>query len=325
MITSDAFLEALDLPSEHPFIPHDAKEFDITDAAPRQWSFSNYLQSSSSLASNSLGSSNDCTSDFPLPSWAVKQTGKDICNSLSSASSATLSSAPSATGPDDVGFLEEIYPCLVSTCHMLLILWAPIILLICLRRLTILPSNQRGNQRTSGRKTKRVEAGYIDALSFFSIPTKIFPRANSQDDAAMRSPTGGYFTYIVALFISAFIMIDPMYVLEFSQATLVTLHLLIISMGMKRHGSKVAMYTAIPITAVAFYMMAHQDLNLPPFAPGLYYDKNNTLITTTVSKWPVDKRTYDDGRGTPWMMTGDIRTGLPFMFYKIPEINFQRR
>ncbi len=318
MITSDAFLEALNLPSEHPFIPHDVSaELDITDAAPREWSFSNYLQSSSSLASKSLGSSNDCASDFPLPSWAVKQTGKDICNSVSSASS--------ATGPDDVGFLEEIYPCLVSTCHMLLILWAPIILLICLRRLTTLPSNQRGNQRTSDRQTKRVEAGYIDALSFFSIPTKIFSRANSQDDAAMRSPTGGYFTYIVALFFSAFIMIDPMYVLEFSQVSLVTVHLLIISIGMKRHGAKVAMYTAVPITAVAFYMMAHQDLNLPPFAPGLYYDKNNTLITTTVSKWPVDKRTYDDGRGTPWMMTGDSRTGLPFMFYKIPEINFQRR
>lgn len=314
MITSDAFLEALNLPSEHPFLPH-ANEF-VIDAAPREWSFSNYLQSSSSLASKSLGSSNDCTSDFPLPSWAVKQTGKDICNSLSSASS--------ATGPDDVGFLEEIYPCLVSTCHMLLILWAPIILLICLRRLTTLPSNQGGNQRTSDRKTKRVEAGYIDALSLFSIPTTIFSRANSQDDAAMRSPTGGYFSYIVALFFSAFIMTDPMYVFEFSQATLVTVHLLIISMGMKRHGSKVAMYT-VPITAVAFYMMAHQDLNLPPFAPGLYYDKNNTLITTTVSKWPVDKRTYDDGRGTPWMMTGDTRTGLPFMFYKIPEINFQRR
>jgi hypothetical protein len=53
--------------------------------------------------------------------------------------------------------------------------------------------------------------------------------------------------------------------------------------------------------------------------------KFDLIVATAVSKWPIDKRTYDDGRGTPWMMTGDTRTGLPFMFYKIPEIDFQRR
>jgi hypothetical protein len=183
-------------------------------------------------------------------------------------------------------------------------------------------THAKTNQIThKGKKAKAIQ----DTLSFFAYPTSVFSKTESQDEAAMSSPTGGYFTYVVALFFSALVMTDPMYVFEFSQAALVMIHLLIITLGMKRLGAKIALYTALPVSAIAFYMIAHQDLNLPTFAPGLYYDESNSLVTTAVSKWPIDKRTYDDGRGTPWMMTGDTRTGLPFMFYKIPEIDFQRR
>ena len=371
MITVDAFLEALNLPTEHPYI-HDASASDFHSDAPKKWSITNYFlswkdsPSTSPAAQVSSSNSDYCVSDFPMPSWVAKFTGNKVCRDADQHAIAAGSNSTSTS--TDVGFLEEISPCLVSMLHMNILLWAPIVLLICLRRLTKpLPSNQRrktyagrrrladgefDNKQTtpSSKKIPRTTSksallvmNYLPimtnntkanqttykapqtTLNFFTFPTNVLSRADSKDEAAMSSPTGGYFTYIVALFFSAFIMIDPMYVYEFSQATLVIVHLLIISLGMKRLGAKVALYTSLPVSAIAFYVMAHQDLNLPTFSPGLYFDESNSLVTTVVSKWPIDKRTYDDGRGTPWMMTGDTRTGLPFMFYKIPVINFQRR
>jgi len=366
IITVDAFLDALNLPTEHPYIPHDndsGADFDRPDAPKaKEWSITNYFLSwkdspSTSLAAQGPSSNNDCSSGFPMPSWGAK--------SVDAAPHAIAAGTNSTS--TDVGFLEEISPCLVSMLHMNLILWAPIVLLICLRRLTKnMPSNELRKKypdrlddgefgantpstssktfpRTTLKSAPSLAMNYLptmpiaktsqtakkgkkqDTLSFFNFPTYAFSRTDSQDEAAISSPTGGYFTYIVALFFSAFIMTDAMYVFEFSQATLVIVHLMIITLGMKRLGAKVALYTALPVSAIAFYFMAHQDLNLPTFLPGLYYDENNSLVTTAVSKWPIDKRTYDDGRGTPWMMTGDTRTGLPFMFYKIPEIDYQRR
>jgi len=368
MITADAFLEALNLPTEHPYIPYDASASDIPDAvAPKEWSITNYFYSwkdspSSSPAAQDLTSSIDCSSTLPMPSWAAKFTSNNVCNSEVDGAPPAIAAGSNNTSTE-VSFLEEISPCLVAMFHMNIILWAPIVLLICLRRLMKkpLPRNQRidrqdggeseTNKQTASSKTfppiitradqhlpvmthakknqtthqgKKAKA-IQDTLSFFVYPTNVFSKAESQDEAAMSSPTGGYFTYIVGLFFSALVMTDPMYVFEFSQAALVLIHLLIITLGMKRLGAKVALYTALPVSAIAFYMIAHQDLNLPTFSPGLYYDESNSLVTTAVSKWPIDKRTYDDGRGTPWMMTGDTRTGLPFMFYKIPEIDFQRR
>jgi len=366
IITVDAFLDALNLPTEHPYIPHDndsGADFDRPDAPKaKEWSITNYFLSwkdspSTSLAAQGPSSNNDCSSGFPMPSWGAK--------SVDAAPHAIAAGTNSTS--TDVGFLEEISPCLVSMLHMNLILWAPIVLLICLRRLTKnMPSNELRKKypdrlddgefgantpstssktfpQTTLKSAPSLAMNYLpamsiaktsqtakkgkkqDTLSFFNFPTYAFSRTDSQDEAAISSPTGGYFTYIVALFFSAFIMTDAMYVFEFSQATLVIVHLMIITLGMKRLGAKVALYTALPVSAIAFYFMAHQDLNLPTFLPGLYYDENNSLVTTAVSKWPIDKRTYDDGRGTPWMMTGDTRTGLPFMFYKIPEIDYQRR
>lgn len=55
---------------------------------------------------------------------------------------------------------------------------------------------------------------------------------------------------------------------------------------------------------------------------GLYYDQSNPLIRTAVEQfWPTELRTY---RGTPWMTTGDARTGLPFFFNRVPVIDWKR-
>jgi hypothetical protein len=51
---------------------------------------------------------------------------------------------------------------------------------------------------------------------------------------------------------------------------------------------------------------------------GLYYNPQNEFIANIVDAWPVNDRTYSkDTNKTPWMPTGDSRTGLPFLLNKV--------
>lgn len=53
---------------------------------------------------------------------------------------------------------------------------------------------------------------------------------------------------------------------------------------------------------------------------GLYYNSNNEFIQKVVDAWPEPDRTYSPANGaTPWMPTGDSRTGFPFLLNKIKE------
>ena len=137
--------------------------------------------------------------------------------------------------------------------------------------------------------------------------------------------TTEWLAYLVALVLTALLANDSMYIMEFGQRNLFALHLFVITVSLKRFGTKISLATCIPITAIALYIMAYTDLDLPTIEPGLYHDEQNIYISNIVKKWAVDKRTYDDGRGTPWMLTGDIRTGLPFMVNNIPEQKYVRR
>lgn len=61
--------------------------------------------------------------------------------------------------------------------------------------------------------------------------------------------------------------------------------------------------------------------NINGVSPGLYFDERNTLVKTLVDYWPEEKRTY---KPTPWILTGDARTGLPFFFNTAPFIDWHR-
>lgn len=53
-------------------------------------------------------------------------------------------------------------------------------------------------------------------------------------------------------------------------------------------------------------------------SPGLYYNTDNPEIRLAIQKyWAPSKYTYD--RPTPWMPTGDARTGLPYFFNRVPN------
>lgn len=58
---------------------------------------------------------------------------------------------------------------------------------------------------------------------------------------------------------------------------------------------------------------------------GLYYDSSNPLVTSIVQKWPEHYRSYTKANGaTPWMSTGDARTGFPFLANHLPKPEWNR-
>ena len=69
----------------------------------------------------------------------------------------------------------------------------------------------------------------------------------------------------------------------------------------------------------------HTLQDIPQHELGLYYDKSNKLMADIAKLWPTDLRTYDETNGkTPWTITGDSRTGIPFLVNSIPQQRYHR-
>jgi hypothetical protein len=64
--------------------------------------------------------------------------------------------------------------------------------------------------------------------------------------------------------------------------------------------------------------------DLPKIQEGLYYDHSNRLIQQIAENWPVDLRIYNKDIATPWILTGDARTGLPFLLNKVDKPQWTR-
>lgn len=397
-ITADAFLEALDLPSEHPY--YIQTEENDTQDAKEEWSISSYFTSVSWTKDDPPSSrQNNCEDFLSLPWTSSSTQNGQSCHTFQKVAEYPVAISNAAD------FLQEIRPCLVSMFHMNIILWAPLVILICLKRLyfrtpflskpypegdkssdecssgssqtfghfmpsipSYMPSMRRAAVANDKRRRHAEESNTFERLllftsllfnaisamasfsAIFSIEEKKVDTTpdNRNDNQVKREQlktihhsssigsadghregpylfTSEWSAYVIALVCTAVLMTDAMYVLEFPQSNLVALHLFVISVALKRFGSKRSLLTALPITAVALYMMVYQDLDLPTIQPGLYYDEANPFISDVINGWPADKRTYDDGRGTQWMVTGDTRTGLPFMFNQILEQNYVRR
>ena len=80
------------------------------------------------------------------------------------------------------------------------------------------------------------------------------------------------------------------------------------------------------IYQVTYHLIIHPEdsrADIPTYRAGLHFSKNNEFISKIVEKWPVASRVYE-GRAdiaeeesliepTPWTITGDSRTGIPFL------------
>jgi predicted alpha/beta-fold hydrolase len=72
------------------------------------------------------------------------------------------------------------------------------------------------------------------------------------------------------------------------------------------------------------FQFGHPD-DVVRISEGLYYDSSNSFTRSIVDHWPESYRTYSVEHGaTPWMPTGDSRTGLPFLLCKVDDPTWTR-
>jgi hypothetical protein len=58
---------------------------------------------------------------------------------------------------------------------------------------------------------------------------------------------------------------------------------------------------------------------------GLYYDSSNPFVRSVVEHWPAHFRNYSVANGaTPWLPSGDSRTGIPFLLNHNPSPKWHR-
>mmetsp|Transcript_31647 Transcript_31647/g.38752 ORF Transcript_31647/g.38752 Transcript_31647/m.38752 type:complete len:664 (-) Transcript_31647:222-2213(-) len=330
--TAYDFLNHLDLFEDYPY-PLPSKDA-INEIAPkkRMW---DYLKSSTPDLSSS-SSSGGLAAVAALSSNAVLQQhsrGSDgNISSLMNASTKALSSSP---GSDDVVMelstwsevAEPIIPCLSALVRLTYVIFAPVTttLVICY----LLGSLINNSKSKEGEKQKSV----------------------------------GVVTLMVSLtgVLSSFAMMtDEMYILEYSRPPLVGLFLVLVSCfawyfslylsslrcssaakslpSLKKTSSRSGVTYAMALAALGILMpvlfrteesvgsgYASSSLWSGAPAAGLYYDKSKRVSAGIVANWPEETRVYDDGRGTPWALTGDTRTLVPFFAYKLSDYPYIRR
>ena len=57
---------------------------------------------------------------------------------------------------------------------------------------------------------------------------------------------------------------------------------------------------------------------------GLYFQVDNILVKTIVQHWPTPIYSKETG-ASPWMLTGDSRTGIPFLIHGATELTLIHR
>ena len=120
------------------------------------------------------------------------------------------------------------------------------------------------------------------------------------------------------------LMTDSMYILEYEPPYGVALFVASLLLSLRltfRYKICRVRWMLAALVALAISLCFHRghvhfgnpdDVDIR-FPEGLYFNSNNTLVRRLVEAWPKDMYTYSNP--TPWMMTGDVRTGLPFVLY----------
>ncbi|GKY92881.1 hypothetical protein MPSEU_000257300 [Mayamaea pseudoterrestris] len=170
----------------------------------------------------------------------------------------------------------------------------------------------------------RLLAGFLAPLGVCLL-LKYNVNALLAEDNKTRTSRGHLsFTIISTASFALVLMTDSMYVLEFGPLYGCTMFLAAMIMSLRlcfqyelertrwMLGFVATLAVSLCFHRGHFYFGNPDDVDIRVSA-GLYYNPNNTLIDRLVHVWPPDNYTYSNP--TPWMLTGDARTGLPFFLY----------
>jgi hypothetical protein len=158
------------------------------------------------------------------------------------------------------------------------------------------------------------------------------------------SSTSSVILWIITVVCSLIVMTDSAYVLEFGPAygislfgSSIVLALPVVWCGSSRRRRLWITYFLLLLFGLALYLTVDNRTTLsfrfgytPEDAPsnvkeGIYYDSSNDFLSRVIQGWPEDTRTYSTALGaTRWMMTGDARTGLPYLMNTVPNPHWHR-
>lgn len=146
-------------------------------------------------------------------------------------------------------------------------------------------------------------------LAFFVAPAGLVWMSTSRTYSA--------FVCLVTIAAAVIIMTDELYLLEFGPRYGVTI---------VWAAAILAWRTSVRISIIVVFLLC-MTLYYGPSSPetavvpeGLYYDTTQPHAVRIVQRW--SNRTY--APATPWMPTGDARTGLPFLLNRAPTLTWHR-
>jgi len=324
-----AFLEALGLPDHHPFLSLDAFQGKVGGStetpSPKQWSILDYFitrKSGEDLTPNSLPNRFPTRPSFidkfeiPLETSNIQcdgQKGGGGVNNFSQGYVERTRSIPSPVEgtPSQIKIVLEdpenfsmsflkVSPCLWSSFHLFLRLLAPLIVWSCMLY---------------------IMTGWVfPASTDTTFENKITRKGTTY------SNTGMLLASWLGLACAMVMLTDSMYVLEFGRLVLgVQFALMVMIVLIQVSSSKTTRSIIVLSVILTFILIEYCDLEHPTIEPGFYYNDMNPVANAIAREWPVEMRTYDDGRGTPWLCTGDSRTGMPFLLNSIPDLTYVRR
>lgn len=191
----------------------------------------------------------------------------------------------------------------------------------------------------------RLFAGVLAPLvSLYLLYLLLFGIKNSK-----RSEKYNSVISLVGVASSAVLLTDALYVQEYGRELGASLLVLIIgslcllesngdSQGQgKDKITSIGIAAVMALTFLALLNDAFQgetSIDIPDIKPGLYFNHQNPSAVNIVDLWiksttadGVNSLNYDDAGSTKWLMTGDTRTGIPFLINAdtVPGPRFVRR
>ncbi|GAX21596.1 hypothetical protein FisN_29Hh030 [Fistulifera solaris] len=113
---------------------------------------------------------------------------------------------------------------------------------------------------------------------------------------------------------------DELYCLEMGPRYGATTFVAVVFLVWRSTSNRFLRCTLLGSVLITLFLVYDSTMVAPQFEEGLYYDTSHA--TPIVKQWPETFRKYTPA--TPWMPTGDARTGLPFLLNRAPLIEWHR-
>lgn len=161
-------------------------------------------------------------------------------------------------------------------------------------------------------------------LSLLSLPTRLrqSPKIKTKRDSKQWLSI----TVIVTVASTLVLMTDTLYVLENGPTVGATLFVVAVIVAIQTCFDERLDVAALCVAALVLLsiqltsddvhagMVFGDKVDQVQIEEGLYFSSSNSLVSRLVSHWPEAYRKYDPAHGaSPWLKTGDSRTGIPFL------------